>query len=264
MPYYQRLDTGETSWRPPATPARAAGAIRVSDAHDDSPIDAGEGGRRYLVGLFVSIPVRMPGGVGGGSAALPGPPGQAKAAYGSSSLHLLPGQVPVDEGRLSGFRLYTEARKAGGGGSSLDGSSFGGASLGGTSGVWMAQEDAAAAAVGGGGDGSVGGSRVGSSGGTGGRARIQYDGNDGQVHQLCRAANALTVFTFCYYLKELPSECLGKVTASGRRHGLGMLVCADGVVYRGRWRGDQPTGLGVENYPDGAILRGAAVAFIKR
>ena len=43
-----------------------------------------------------------------------------------------------------------------------------------------------------------------------------------------------------------------------------MLVCADGVVYRGRWRGDQPTGLGVENYPDGAILRGAAVAFIKR
>ena len=57
---------------------------------------------------------------------------------------------------------------------------------------------------------------------------------------------------------------LGEVTASGRRHGLGMLVCADGVVYRGRWRGDQPTGLGVENYPDGAILRGAAVAFIKR
>ena len=49
---------------------------------------------------------------------------------------------------------------------------------------------------------------------------------------------------------------LGDVTASGRRHGSGVIQLVDGVTYRGRWRADEPSGAGVEEYPDGTTLKG--------
>ena len=50
---------------------------------------------------------------------------------------------------------------------------------------------------------------------------------------------------------------MGEITASGRRHGAGVLECTDGAMYRGRWRGDEPAGPGVETHSDGTSLRGA-------
>jgi hypothetical protein len=50
---------------------------------------------------------------------------------------------------------------------------------------------------------------------------------------------------------------LGDVTASGRRHGSGVVELVDGVTFRGRWRADEPSGAGVEEYPDGTTLKGA-------
>ena len=49
---------------------------------------------------------------------------------------------------------------------------------------------------------------------------------------------------------------MGDVTASGRRHGYGVVKLVDGVTYSGRWRADEPTGAGVEKYPNGTILKG--------
>lgn len=49
---------------------------------------------------------------------------------------------------------------------------------------------------------------------------------------------------------------MGDVTASGRRHGYGVVKLVDGVTYSGRWRADEPTGAGVEEYPDSTTLKG--------
>ncbi len=48
----------------------------------------------------------------------------------------------------------------------------------------------------------------------------------------------------------------GEVTASGRRHGSGLIRLVDGVTYSGKWRADEPSGAGVEEYPDGTTLKG--------
>ena len=148
IPYYQRLDTGETAWRQPLTPARAAGTVRIHGADPAAQSVASESGRRYAVGCFLVIPARMPCSHSAGLNAQ------------LDSAQLLPGQV--DLAAVGGIRIYVEAKRAGGMG------------VGGASSVWIAQETVTTGESG-------GGSRGGSSGGGGGRARIPYDSNTGQV-----------------------------------------------------------------------------------
>ena len=176
MPYYQRLDTGETAWRPPLTPARAAGAVRIADPDDPAAASADSstegatgGGRRYLVGLFFPIPLRML--AGRGAAAASAKFTRSDAEGGAESAAPLPGQVlgSVRSGLAPGApRFYVEARKGGGGG--------GGGGLGGSSGVWVEQEAPAAIS-----NMPASGRGGSSGGGGGGRARIPYGGGDGQV-----------------------------------------------------------------------------------
>jgi hypothetical protein len=160
MPYYQRLDTGETAWRPPPTPARAVGSIRVhgedqgSAGRASQPVNSGSG-QRYTVGCFLVIPARVPCGHGAGAKAPEGP-----TASLLDSAQLLPGQVEV--AAVGRIRVYAEVKRPGGMG------------VGGPSTVWVAQETAVTGESG-------GGSRGGSSGGGGGRARIPYNNNSGQV-----------------------------------------------------------------------------------
>jgi hypothetical protein len=163
MPYYQRLDTGETTWRPPLTPARAAGTIRIHGA-DPSRIGPGlhsvdnGSGLRYTVGFFMVVPARVPCGHRARANTLTVP--------GDSLLETeqqLPGQVAV--AAAGGIRMYTEVKRAAGVRDGLG--------LGGQSSVWT-QETAVAS------DGG-GGSRGGSSGGGGGRASIPYNSTTGQV-----------------------------------------------------------------------------------
>ena len=164
MPYYQRLDTGETTWRPPLTPARAAGTIRI---HGADPSRVGPGlhsvdsglGLRYPVGFFMVVPARVPCGHGARANALTVPGGSP-----SDTEQQLPGQVAVEA--AGGIRVYTEVKQAAGVRDGLG--------LGGQSSVWIAQETAVASDSG-------GGSRGGSSGGGGGRASIPYNSTTGQV-----------------------------------------------------------------------------------
>ena len=157
MPYYQRLDTGETAWRSPLTPARAAGSVRIHGANPAAQSVASESGQRYAVGCFLVIPARIPCGHGAGANA---PAVPARSLLDSAQLQVLPGQVEM--AAVGGIQIYAEAKRAGGMG------------VGGASSVWIAQEIATTGESG-------GGSRGGSSGGGGGRARIPYDSNTGQV-----------------------------------------------------------------------------------
>jgi hypothetical protein len=160
MPYYQRLDTGDTAWRSPLTPARAAGTVRIHGANPGragpaAQSSASGSGWRYTVGCFVVIPARLPCGHGAGAKAPALPPGSVL-----DSAQLLPGQVEV--AAVGGIRVYAEAKRAGGVG------------VGGPSSVWVAQETAVTGESG-------GGSRGGSSGGGSLRARIPYDSETCQV-----------------------------------------------------------------------------------
>lgn len=40
------------------------------------------------------------------------------------------------------------------------------------------------------------------------------------------------------------------------RHGVGVLLLADGVTYIGEWDSDLPHGVGVEIFPDGSVYKG--------
>ncbi len=83
------------AWRPPLTPSRAAGTVRIHGADPGStgppakPSDSGFSWR-YTVVCFLVIPARVPCGHGAGAKAQ-----EVLAGSLSDAAQLLPGQVEV-------------------------------------------------------------------------------------------------------------------------------------------------------------------------